>query len=370
MARSEHRLLVGSSDHNPDMLYATGLLTREPLIWLKGEGKPVVVSGRGFSTSAQKALPRLQLFTAAQVVGKGRSEDAAVIRRLLEDRKLKRVVVSENFPHGLARSLRRWKIKVRIASPFFPERPVKTADEVKKISASLTMAEVGLAEAVQAIKRSKVSRDGLLHLGGTPLTCARVRSIIETAVLQAGGHPIAASVGSNWRTHDPAEGGDGPLRPNQPITLAVSPRSRKTGYFGDLARTVVKGRAPEAVRRLFNTVKTARHLAFGLLAPGSATVDVHRAVADYFTREGFSTLPDAAPREGFRSACGHGIGLELHEAPFLRSGSSEILRSGHVVTLEPSLHYPAIGCVRLVDAVWVGPKSARNLAKFETVLEI
>lgn len=370
MARSEHRLLVGSSDHHPDLLYATGLLAREPIIWLKGSGQAVVVTAKDLPAASQKTLPKVQILTASQVVAKGRLDDAAVIRKLLEVRNVKRVLVSESFPHGLARELRRWEIKVKIVSPFFPERPIKTADEVKKISASLTMAEVGLAEGIQAIKRSKTGRDGLLHLGGTPLTCARVRSIIETAVLQAGGHPIGAAVGSNWQSHDPVEGGDGLLKPNQPITLAVSPRSRKTGYFGELGRTVVKGRAPEAVRRLFHTVKTARGLAFGLVTPGCSASAIHRAVADYFAREGFSTLPDATPREGFHSPCGHGIGLELQEAPLIGSDSKELLKPGHVVTIEPSLHYPAIGCVRLVDAAWVGPKGARNLAKFEAVLEI
>lgn len=370
MARSESRLLVGSPDHNADLLYATGLLIREPVIWLEDAGRPLLVTSQHFSKARKKTFKNTELLTPSQIVGQVRSSDASVIRRLLEDRKLKRVVVAENFPHSLARALRRWKIRVKVRTPFFPERPVKSTDEVKKISAALTMAEVGLAEAVQAIKRSKIARDGCLHLGGTPLTCARVRSIIETAVLQAGGAPLFAAVGSNWRTHDPVEGGEGPLKPNLPVTLAVSPRSRKTGYFGDLARTVVKGRAPEPVRRLFHTVKTARSLALGLLAPGSATADVHRAVVDYFAREGFSTLAEASPREGFHSPCGHGLGLELHEAPFLRPDSDELLRAGHVVTLEPSLHYHALGCVRLVDTAWIGPKGARHLAKFETVLEI
>ena len=370
MARSEHLLLVGSSEQHPDLLYATGLLTREPFIWLRDARQAVIVTAGRLSPAAQKAFQKLQILTPSQVAGKGPSDDGTVVRKLLEGRKVTRVLVSESFPHGLARTLRRAKIRVKVIAPFFPGRPIKTADEVKKISAAISMAEVGLAEGIQAIKRSKTGRDGLLHHGGTPLTCARVRSIIETAVLQAGGHPIGAAVGSDWLNHDPVEGGDGPLKPNQPITLAVSPRSRKTGYFGELARTVVKGRAPEAVRRLFHTVKTARRLAFGLAVPGCSAAGIHRAVADYFVREGLSTLPNATPREGFHSPCGHGMGLELHEAPFLCAGSKELLQPGHVVALEPALHYRAIGCIRLVDAAWVGPKNARNLAKFETVLEI
>jgi Xaa-Pro aminopeptidase len=261
-------------------------------------------------------------------------------------------------------------VKVKIRSPFHPQRPVKSADEVNKISAAITMAEVGLAEAIQAIKRAKADRDGLLHLAGSTLTCARVRAIIETAVLQAGGTPVNAVVGCSWRTHDPVRGGDGPLVANQPVTLTVSPRSRKTGYFGELARTVVKGRASEGVRRLFHTVKTARTMATGLLTPGLASADVHRAVRDYFAREGFATLHKASPKEGFHTPIGHGLGLELHEAPFLDHDSPEALRAGHVVTIEPSLHYPALGCVRLVDAALVGTKGARHLAKFETVLEV
>jgi Xaa-Pro aminopeptidase len=74
--------------------------------------------------------------------------------------------------------------------------------------------------------------------------------------------------------------------------------------------------------------------------------------------------------EGFFHGTGHGLGLEVHEAPRMGASSTEILRPGHVVTVEPGLYYPEIGGVRLEDVAQVTGNGARNLTRFEKVLEI
>jgi Xaa-Pro aminopeptidase len=63
------------------------------------------------------------------------------------------------------------------------------------------------------------------------------------------------------------------------------------------------------------------------------------------------------------------LGLEIHEAPRINP-SPDILKAGHVVTVEPGLYYPGIGGVRLEDVVHVTPSGMRNLTKFEKVLEV
>src|SRR5881628_1200697 len=94
---------------------------------------------------------------------------AAVIREILQERRLRKVFVPGSFPHGLARELRRLKIKVKVREGhFFPERELKTADEVKKISAALMMAEVGLAEGIQALKNSRIGKKGTADVSQRP----------------------------------------------------------------------------------------------------------------------------------------------------------------------------------------------------------
>jgi Xaa-Pro aminopeptidase len=169
---------------------------------------------------------------------------------------------------------------------------------------------------------------------------------------------------------DPHEEGHGVLRANEPIILDVFPRSQKTGYFGDITRTVVKGRASEPVRKLYDTVARAQDLAFETIESGVRGAEVHRAVKDLFDREGYRTGRNHGCLQGFFHGTGHGLGLELHEAPRLAPTSEDVLRAGHVVTVEPGLYYPGLGGVRLEDVALVTTNSPRNLTKFEKVLEV
>src|SRR5207247_874398 len=113
-------------------------------------------------------------------------------------------------PHGFARQLRRLKIKVKVKEgPFFPDREIKTAEEVKKISAALMMAEVGLAEAIQALKSAKISKDRRLLYHHLPLTAEKLRSIIDIAIIQAGGLASHTIVACGKQACDPHEEGHG-----------------------------------------------------------------------------------------------------------------------------------------------------------------
>jgi Xaa-Pro aminopeptidase len=160
------------------------------------------------------------------------------------------------------------------------------------------------------------------------------------------------------------------LRANQTIIIDVFPRSRKTGYFGDITRTVVKGRASEAVRKLYHTVTRAQELAFAQLREGKLGTEVHKVVQNHFDEHGYKTGKQSGKMEGFFHGTGHGLGLEVHEAPRISPTSKDTLRVGHVVSVEPGLYYPAVGSVRLEDVALVTPNAPRNLTKFEKVLEV
>ena len=148
-----------------------------------------------------------------------------------------------------------------------------------------------------------------------PLTSEKLRAVIDTAILQAGGLASHTIVAGGKQGCDPHEAGYGPLRANEPIILDIFPRSQKTGYFGDITRTVVRGRASEAVRKLYDTVRQGQKLAFQKMRPGVPTAEVHRTVQEFFEREGYRTGRRNGRMEGFFHGTGHGLGLEIHEAP-------------------------------------------------------
>jgi Xaa-Pro aminopeptidase len=369
-------LIVADSEHDANMLYAVGMFVPDPFIYFRCDGQCHIVLNDLEIDRARKNARHCRVISYTQCVEKLRRRVkrpglAAVINLLLRERRLRKIFVPANFPHGLARELRNYKIKVRVKKGgVFPEREFKRADEIKKISAALMMAEVGLAEGIQALKAAKIGRDRKLTYNGAPLTSEKLRAIIDIAIIQAGGQASHTIVAGGRQACDPHEQGHGVLRAHDPIILDVFPRSQKTGYFGDISRTVVKGRASDAIRRLYDTVARGQELAFEKVLCDARASEIHRAVQKFFDKEGYKTGRKNGRMQGFFHGTGHGLGMEIHEAPRISLTSNDVLKTGHVVTIEPGLYYPSLGGVRLEDVVTVTPQGARNLTKFEKVLEV
>src|SRR5439155_12734857 len=199
------------------------------------------------------------------------------------------------------------------------------AAEVKKISAALIMAEVGLAEGIQALKSCRTERKGRLVYHNNPLTSEKVQAIIDTAIVQAGGLPSNTIVAGGRQACDPHERGFGLLKANEPIILDVFPRSQKTGYFGDITRTVVKGRASDALRKMYYTVERGQEIAFDHTRNKVPGKQVHKTVADFFAKEGYKTGKINGRMQGFFHGTGHGLGLEIHESPRMGPNSTDTL---------------------------------------------
>jgi Xaa-Pro aminopeptidase len=295
---------------------------------------------------------------------------AHVIREILRENKIRRAVVPDNFPIGLARDLKRLGIKLKPSANFFPKREFKSADEVRKISAALTMAEVGMAEGIEVLRRSKIGRGRKLIYHGLPLTSEKLRAVIDCAILQASGLAANTIVAGGRQGCDPHERGYGPLRAHEPVILDIFPRSQKTGYFGDITRTVVRGRASEAIKKLYDTVFHGQKIGLQKIRAGTPTAEVHECILQFFTQRGYHTGKRNGRMEGFFHGTGHGLGLDIHEAPRMGATSRGKLKAGQVVTVEPGLYYPEIGGVRLEDVALVTSNGARNLTRFEKVLEI
>src|SRR5208282_385995 len=233
---------------------------------------------------------------------------AHVVRQILREKGIRRVTVPDNFPLGLATDLEKLGIPVK-ARPgnFFPEREIKSAAEVRKISAALVMAEVGMVEAMQVLRTAKIGRDRKLLYHNLPLTSEKLRAVIDCAILQACGLAANTIVAGGRQACDPHERGYGPLRAHEPIIIDVFPRSQKTGYFGDITRTVVKGRASEAARKLYATVERGQEIAFKKALAGAKGIDVHKAVVSFFDSEGYKTGKKNGRMEGFFHGTGHGL---------------------------------------------------------------
>ncbi len=377
MKSSDNLLMVADSERDANMLYAVGMFVPDPFIYLRLRGRSSIVMSDLEIDRARRDAPHCRPLSLGGCQDKLRKAGvkspghAQVIASILRERKIRRVLVPPNFPLGLAGELQRLRISVQPSrGNFFPQREQKRPAEIKKISAALMMAEVGMSEAMQVLRGSKIGRERRLMHHNIPLTAEKLRAVIDTAILQAGGRAANTIVAGGKQGCDPHERGFGPLRAQEPIIIDIFPRSQTTGYFGDITRTVVRGRASEEVRRLYETVRRGQKIGFDKMRAGVTTADVHCAVLEYFAQQGYKTGRRRGRMEGFFHGTGHGLGLEIHEAPSMGQHSQGKLLAGQVVTVEPGLYYPELGGVRLEDVVLVTRNGARNLTQFEKTLEL
>ena len=377
MKSSDPLLMVADSEHDANMLYAVGLFVPDPFIYLRLRGPDYIVISDLEIDRARREAPHCRILSLSAYQDKLRQQGvkspghASVVAAILRERKIRRALVPPNFPLGLARELERLHIRVSTTpGNFFPRRELKRPGEVKKISAALMMAEVGMSEAMQVLRAAKIGRDRRLLYHNVPLTSEKLRSVIDCAILQANGLAANTIVAGGKQGCDPHERGFGPLRAHEPIIIDIFPRSQKTGYFGDITRTVVRGHASEGVRRLYDTVYRSQSIAFKKVRGGMPTREVHLAVVKFFDEQGYPTRRHNGRMEGFFHGTGHGLGLEIHEAPRMGPHSNGKLAAGQVVTVEPGLYYPELGGVRLEDVALVTRNGARNLTRFEKQLEV
>jgi len=367
------RLLFADSDRHADPRYATGVFVPDPFLWVQvGRRRLALVSPLEFGRLQRALHPGTEVLNLAdarrllQCRDLSAAGQIAAVSRYLG---VRRWTVGADFPLALARRVARRGVVLSPAKgPLFPERECKSAAEAKLVEQGVRLAEAGLVAALAILRQARIVRDEL-RWQGRALTSELLRGEIEAVICRRGGVALHTIVAGGPAGADPHEAGPGPLRPHQPIILDIFPQVAATGYYGDLTRTVVKGRAPDLVRRAFAAVRRARDLAIRRLKPGVTGKAIHQLVCRTLADAGFETDAKASPPHGFFHGTGHGLGLEIHEAPRLSLGGGP-LRTGHVVTVEPGLYYREWGGVRLEDVVWLVPSGCRNLTRVPSVLEL
>jgi Xaa-Pro aminopeptidase len=280
------------------------------------------------------------------------------------------VRVSSFLPYGVGKRISQAGFRVMVSpGPLFPEREIKQAYEIQFIRQAQEAAVLAMRAATAAIARSQVRSDGTLTMRGRPLTAEDIQRLVATVLLQHDCLGRDTIVAGGAHAADPHDTGSGPLRAGEGIVLDIFPQHLGHGYWGDLSRTVVRGPAPERLRRMYSAVRAAQQAALNVIRPGVRCARVHRAAVEVFERSGFKTGVDQGRGYGFIHGTGHGVGLAIHEAPSVGLGEGR-LRAGHVITVEPGLYYPDFGGVRIEDTVVVTRDGWRYLVPCEKRLEL
>ncbi|MDR1190729.1 MAG: Xaa-Pro peptidase family protein [Verrucomicrobiales bacterium] len=373
MSRPAAKLIIANSEQNADLLYATKFFAPDEFIWLAHRGKtaavfsPLEIDRARQSATVDECIP-LTMFEDEYQKRHGHKPDLpAVAALLLRREKIRRVNVPAAFPLACAQTLQRAGITVNVATPFLPQREFKTAEEIKHITAAQRHAEFGLARGLEILRAATVDRKNFIVWNGKKLTSEILRGEIDAAIIRHGGLPANTIVAGGAQGCDPHEQGHGPLLARRTIVLDLFPRDRRTGYFGDLTRSVVKGAAGDALKQLYATVSAAQNLVLRALRPGVDGAKLHERVKQYFTAAGYPTEQRDGHWVGFFHGTGHSLGLEIHEAPRFSAGK---FKAGQIMTVEPGLYYPDIGAIRIEDLVILTATGHRNLTNAPKFLEI
>jgi Xaa-Pro aminopeptidase len=371
------RLIYSASESDANMLWATHFFAPDAFIFIEKRGKRYLVMSDLEMDRARDQAQVDKVLSYSEYVRRLQSKGTLspaireVLPEILKDLRISKVEVPATFPLGLGDDLRRRKIQVvPRPDPFWREREFKTAEEVRNIRLSLEAAEKGIEAGIAAIRRTVIKKDGSLLLDGTPLTSEIVKQVINTTIMSLGFVPSHSIVASGDQCVDPHNEGSGRILAHTSIIMDIFPRSQKTGLFGDISRTVVRGKASERLKAAYRCVEEGQEIGFRRIRDGVDAFGIHTEILNYFEANGFSTGMTDGRMQGFFHGTGHGLGLDIHEAPGINNRNHTILKAGHVVTVEPGLYYSGMGGVRLEDVVLVTKTGCKNLVRIPKILEI
>jgi len=387
---AEALLLYSESFKDVNMYYLTKFLAPDPFILLKKVDKPptIIIGPMEFLRAKEesivkdvRSLAEYDYFNIVKAAKDPQVGGMKVIATVVEKEIGKKplIAVPQSFSALLMDFLRGEGLNIKPFSNLVEKaRETKEPDEIEEMTAVQRITEKGTSKIIDSIANSKTEPNGTLTFSANgkrqPLTAGKVKSLMTHVFIDNGvvmsEDPIVACGPKSALPHYSGEPDD-KLKANQPIIMDIFPQSLRKRYGTDMTRTVVKGKAPKDIKKMFETVLETRNACLDALHAGVLGSDMFNLSCDVFEKAGYETIRGGKQiQKGYTHSLGHGVGLAVHESP----GMSELfkfpLREHNVVTVEPGLYDPKIGGVRIEDIVEVTKKGCNNLTKMPIQLEI
>ena len=336
------RLQAGLPDSKLDFLLVTHLPNVRYLSGFTGSAAALLVSGRGalLFTDGRYIAQAKEEVKGASIMIATKSPTVAAAEWLADQRRRTRSILLGIEPESLTAGMRDRlasllprKVHVRSAPPLVERaRMVKDREEIRRIREA-----VELGASLFRIAREKI-RPGVSEVEVAAAMEYEARSngaegMAFPTILAAG--PRSAVV------HGRASAARIPRRGFVVCDFGVI----LAGYCSDRTRTVHVGKPAQEARRLYEAVLEAQQSAIAAVRPGVTAAEVDEAARGVLRKRKLA--------QHFTHSTGHGLGLEIHEAPRLAAGQAQKLESGMVFTIEPGAYLPGKWGVRIEDVVVV-----------------
>ena len=237
------------------------------------------------------------------------------------------------------------EIKIRDASAMFSElRIVKSEEELGKIEKAADIVAEGIRAGIDFIKPGVSELD---------ISCQ-----IERVIRDAGGESIPFCIVLSGPNSALPHGETSRRKVRQTDVVLMDVGAVYDGYFGDLTRTVFVGSAAPKKRRIYDVVLESNEKAIASVKPGIRAEKVDAVARDVIGKAGYG--------QNFTHRTGHGLGLDVHEEPYICEGNAITLRPGMVFTIEPGIYLDGEFGVRIEDNIAVsrnGRKMLSHIAK-------
>jgi Xaa-Pro aminopeptidase len=372
--------MYGDTFRSPELRHEVPLGVPDPFLYVElGGVKHIVIGSMEIPRLAALGLFELhpeEEYGRDDLIAQGKSYGE--LKRIIPLRAAKalgitRAAVPESFPVWLADRLREQGVELTVDGDLFDDRRrVKTEAQLLGMRRAQRAAEAGMDTARDLLRRAKQNGAGLA-VDGEPLTVERVKSAMAQTFAANGCTAddfIVAPGPQGAVGHDM---GSGPITSGVPIVIDIWPRDNESFVFCDMTRTFVVGDVPEQVRTWHRLCKEALDRAVSEIAAGVDGRSVYDGTCEIFEAAGEPTQRTKTPGEplsnGFFHGLGHGVGLEVHEAPGMGLASKAPLEAGDVVTVEPGCYRQGYGGVRLEDLVLVTEGGRENLTQYPYDLE-
>jgi Xaa-Pro aminopeptidase len=367
-------LILADTLRSPEMRHEVPIVVPDPFLYLErnGERHVVITPFEVERVADHDGLQphALEEFGWDELVAQGIAMEEVELGtyvRAVKELGVEEAVVPPTFPLALADRLRAEGIDLTPdLEVFVQRRRVKSEAELEGIRRAQRGAEAAMDAARDLLRRGE-PRNGLLVVDGEPLTSERLRFAIQQVFTDSDLFFDDFIVSHGSQTAVGHELGFGPIAPNEPVLLDLWPRDRVSACYADMTRTFVVGEPSAELDQYHRLVREALERSLEAVKPGVAGRDVYVLVCNLFHEAGFPTGLHKAEGEvledGFFHGLGHGVGLEVHEQPWLSRYPGRLVE-GDVITLEPGLYRSGFGGCRLEDLVLVTKDGGELIADY------
>ncbi len=362
------RLMFGDTTRSADMFAVLPLAIIDPFLLIVDDDRTVAMIGvierdrvvgldLGIEVLDPVSLGRMELLRSGI---SAEDADPELCLRACREVGVTEAVVPPDFPLAVADHLRAGGVRLTVDSAEFrTRRRSKTPNQLAGVRRAQAAADVAMAEAARMLRECPEG-----------LTAEQVRSAMQAVCDQRGStlaDDVIVAVGAQSASGH--ESGSGPIVRGDLVLIDIWPHDKASRCFADMTRTFVAGGAepPEELLEYWRLCRAALDAVMAEVRPGVTGRRHYDAACDVFVAAGQPTLrateDGRALEEGFFHSLGHGVGIEVHEAPGLGL-AGEPLVAGDVLAIEPGCYRQGFGGVRLEDIVLVTGDGGEILTDF------